>query len=298
MKTKTYSTEFSKSLGLGIGALVKGKKDYYILEHLVGSNFHTAGEKQEILLDEVILGRNPDCHVRFDESFGTVSRYHASIKRDGDNWRLTQLSQTNTTFLNGKPLQDSWYLQSGDEIQLAVNGPKLIFRVPTDKSGMSFSQRLDSFKDQVIRPFQTAFIVVCCVVALIIIGAITSAIVIKKHNDNLKATLEIIEKRNQEQRELIDSLVNQQMRTNEELAQAAIDADAAQQEAIRAKAEAFKARAEQIKANENLEDVQSQMQQLQEEMNSFYEGILKGTETEDYEMYDNSIETTPQGVEY
>lgn len=276
METETYSSEFGKSLAYGVGALVKGKKDYYILEHLVSSEYHTAGEKQEIMLDKVILGRDTDCHVRFDESFVTVSRHHASIVRDGDNWRLVQLSKMNTTFLNGNAVQDSWYLQSGDEIQLAVNGPKLVFRVPEDTSGMNFSQRLDSFRDQVIRPYQTAFIVVCCVVALIIAGCIMGGVIIKKQRDNIAALNEL----NEKQRTQIDLLYTQLLQTNENLAATAIQADSAQQSAILARAEAFKAKAEQIKAQENLQDVQDQMQQLQDEMNSFYNGILNGENSE------------------
>lgn len=279
MATKSYTSEFTKSLGFGIGALVKGKKDYYFLEHLVGSHYHKAGEKQDIMLDEVIIGRNPDCHVRFDESFKTVSRHHASIIRDGDNWRLIQLSKTNTTFLNGKAIQDSWYLQSGDEIQLAINGPKLIFRIPTDKSGMSFTQRLDSFRDQVIRPYQTAFIVVCCTILMIIAGCVVGGVVIWKQHQNVEALKSI----NKEQRAQIDALYNELINTNAELAQTAILADSAQQEAIKAQSEAFRAQSEalkfknkQAKTEKELQEVQEEMQQLKENMDNFYNGIIYG----------------------
>lgn len=267
-----YSSEFGKTLSSGISALVKGKEQYYILEHLVGSHYHLAGEKQEIMLDEAILGRDVDCHVRFDENFTTVSRHHASIVKDGDNWRLNQLSQKNTTFLNGKAIQDSWYLQSGDEIQLAVNGPKLIFRIPTETTEFKFSQRLSSFKDQVIRPYQTAFIVVCCVIVLLIAGGIAAGVIMKRQSDNI----ERLEKINEEQRKQIDALYEQLLETNAALEQTALRADAAQQEAIKAKSEAFKNQAKLIKSQKNLQDVQNQMQQLREEMNSFYNGIING----------------------
>lgn len=283
MATKASTSEFGKTLGFGISSLVKGKKDYYILEHLVGSHYHTSGEKQEIMLDEVVLGRNPDCHVRFDESFKTVSRHHARIVRDGDNWRLIQLSEKNSTFLNGKPIQDSWYLQSGDEIQLAVNGPKLIFRIPTDKSGMSLTQRFDSFRDQVIRPYQTAFTVVCCVIALLIIGAITSGIIIHNQSKTIKQVTEI----NDTQRTQIENLIEQLQQTNQQLARTAIIADSAQQDAIRAREEAFnsaaeslKTKQEQVKTQEELDKVQEELQQLQNEINSFYNGILNGEKPE------------------
>lgn len=276
MATDAHSTEFSKTLTSGISALVTGKDNYYILEHLVGSQYHQAGEKQEIMLDEVILGRATDCHVRFDEQFNTVSRHHASIIKDGDNWRLNQLSETNTTFLNGKAVKDSWYLQSGDEIQLAVNGPKLIFRVPSDPSGMSLSQRLDSFKDQVIRPYKTAFIIVCCIIALLIAGGVTAGIIIKQRSDEYKKHIEEIEQLNKEQREQIDALCGQLIQTNELLEETALKADSAQKKAIKAQSIAFKEKAERIKSQENLQEVQAQMQQLRDEMDSFYNGIING----------------------
>ena len=50
------------------------------------------------------------CQVRFDDSFSTVSRRHAAIIKDGDNWKLVQISKTNTTLLNGRPVQTEWYL--------------------------------------------------------------------------------------------------------------------------------------------------------------------------------------------
>lgn len=268
----SYSSEFGKTLTSGISNLVKGKEKYYILEHLVGSQYHQSGEKQEIMLDEIILGRDKDCHVRFDESFTTVSRHHASIVKDGDNWRLNQLSQKNTTFLNGKSIQDSWYLQTGDEIQLAVNGPKLIFKIPTETTEFKFSQRLSSFKEQVIRPYQTAFIAVCCVIVLLIAGGIAAGVIMKQQSDNISR----LEQLNAQQREQIDSLYTQLMQTNEQLEQTAIKADAAQQEAIKAKSLAFKEKAERIKSQKNVQEVQTQMQQLREEMNSFYNGIING----------------------
>lgn len=259
------SSEFRKTLSMGVNALVNGKQDFYILEHLVSSQYHQVGEKQEIMLDEVILGRDLDCHVRFDESFTTVSRHHASIIRDGDKWRLVQLSKTNTTLLNGKPLQDSWYLQSGDEIQLAINGPKLIFKIPTETTEFNFTQRLNSFRDQVLRPYRTAFIIICCVVTLIIAGAIIAGFVIAGQKKVLD-----------EQRVQIALLCDQLAATNEQLEQTALRADSAQQAAIKAKSMAFKERAERIKSQENLQEVQTQMQQLREEMNTFYNGIING----------------------
>lgn len=272
MKTETYNPSFGKTLSMGVEALITNKKSYYILEHQVGSQYHKQGEQQEILLDEVMLGREKDCHVRFDESFTTVSRHHAAIIRDGGNWKLVQMSKTNTTFLNGKPIQDSWYLQNGDEIQLALNGPKLGFITPENPKKYGFTEKLNSFKDQVIRPYQTAFIVICAVVTLIIASCILGGIVIHQQHKTLEEQKLII----QSQKEQIDELFNQLLVTNQKLEEEALKADAANKEAIRAKSAAFKAKAEAIKSQENLQEVQIQMQQLREEMDSFYSGFISG----------------------
>lgn len=104
------------------------------LQHQVSSSFHRAGECQSVVKDYIILGRSQNCDVRFDDKYSVVSREHAAIKRDGDGWVLIQLSKTNSTLLNGHPINDKWFLQDGDEIQLAVNGPKLKFKVPAQQS--------------------------------------------------------------------------------------------------------------------------------------------------------------------
>ena len=186
--------------------------------------------------------------------------------------KIIQLSKKNTTFLNGKAIQDSWYLQSGDEIQLAINGPKLIFKIPTETVEFSFTQRLNSFKDQVIRPYQTAFIVVCSVIALMIAGCVVAGIVIKQQSDNIQEQTELLNY----QKAQIDNLYNQLLQTNDLLEATALRADAAQQEAIKAKSEAIKNKAKLIKSQKNLQEMQTQMQELRDEMNSFYNGIING----------------------
>ena len=103
-------------------------KPYFTLEHKVGSRYHNAGELQKIDADQVEIGRDPGCEVRFDENFETVSRRHAAIIRDGIHWKLVPLSQTNSSFVNGIVVQREWFLQHGDEIQCAFNGPKFVFR--------------------------------------------------------------------------------------------------------------------------------------------------------------------------
>ena len=127
---ETYKKTVKGTLGAGMSSLFGGVSNYYVLEHKVSSKYHKQGEAQEIIVDYAEIGRDRDCAVRFDESFDTVSRKHAAIVKKDDNWKLVQLSRTNSTFLNGHKVVDEWYLQNGDEIQLSVNGPKLGFIIP------------------------------------------------------------------------------------------------------------------------------------------------------------------------
>lgn len=173
--TKPYKNTFSGSVGAGMGSIfAPGRKKYYILEHKVSSKYHRAGECQEIIVDNITLGRDSHCQVRFDESFKTVSRRHAAIVREGDTWKLVQISQTNSTFLNGRPIKTEWYLQNGDEIQLSVNGPKLGFIIPTGKKStvgsIGLTRRLSLFRQQALRPYKTAITVLSCVLVLAVGG--------------------------------------------------------------------------------------------------------------------------------
>ena len=186
--TKPYRNTLSGSIGAGMGSLFNpsGRK-YYILEHKVSSKYHRAGESQEIIVDNIELGRDSHCQVRFDESFKTVSRHHAAIVRDGENWKLIQISHTNTPLLNGRTVQTEWYLQNGDEIQLSINGPKLGFIIPTGKKAtvgsIGLTRRLSLFRQQALRPYKQA---IAGLAALLIVAALGGGYVIYQQGEQLK----------------------------------------------------------------------------------------------------------------
>ena len=120
--TQSYRRSLSGSVGAGMKSVFGGDgRTYYMLVHKVTSKYHKAGESQPIIVDEIEIGRDPRCQVRFDDSFSTVSRRHAAIVKDGEQWKLVQLSTTNSTYLNGHHVHKEWYLQNGDEIQLSTN---------------------------------------------------------------------------------------------------------------------------------------------------------------------------------
>ena len=169
--TQPYKKSMAGSIGAGMTSLFAGsQKRYYILEHRVSSKYHKMGEAQEIIVDQIELGRDSHCQVRFDESFDTVSRRHAAIIKEGERWKLVQLSQTNSTLLNGQKIQKEWYLQNGDEIQLAINGPKLGFIIPSGNKAtvgsIGLSRRLSLFRQQALRPYKQAITTLACILCV------------------------------------------------------------------------------------------------------------------------------------
>jgi len=172
-----YKRSFSSSVGSGVGSLFGGSgRQYYILEHKNTSKYYRTGQSQEIIVDQIEIGRDPKCQVRFDDSFPTVSRRHAAIVRVGDRWKLVQLSTTNPTFLNGAKVEKEWYLQSGDEIQLSAGGPRLGFILPSGpKAGtgsLRLTRRLSLFRQQALRPYKTALTLLTILLVLVIAGSV------------------------------------------------------------------------------------------------------------------------------
>lgn len=211
-----FKQTFSGSVGSGLGAVFNSSgKRFYILEHKVSSQYHKAGESQRIIIDEITIGRDPKCQVRFDESFGTVSRMHAAIKKEGENYVLYQLSKTNTTYLNGVAVKDRWYLQNGDEIQLSTNGPKLGFIMPQgDQSlvkSIGLSARLSLFRQQALAPYKKAMTALSILLVLAIAGGVTVGVLQGKKITQLTKTLT-------EYREKTAQILNNNEELNQEIA--------------------------------------------------------------------------------
>lgn len=222
--TQRYKRTLKGSIGAGMQSLMGSGRRFYILEHKVSSKYHKAGENQQIIVDQIELGRAPTCQVRFDEAFPTVSRRHAAIVKDGENWKLIQLSQTNSTFLNGHRVQKEWYLQNGDEIQLSVNGPKMGFITLAGKKGtvssLGLTRRLTLFRQQALRPYKYAITVLaaCFIIAVAGLGGWNW----KLHEDFRNQSLQLAEQiiKNKDNKEMVDSLAKKLAAANEKIASA------------------------------------------------------------------------------
>ena len=285
--SKTYKKTVKGTLGAGMSSLFGGISNYYVLEHKVSSKYHKLGEAQEIIVDYAEIGRDRDCAVRFDESFNTVSRKHAAIVKKDDNWKLIQLSQTNSTFLNGHKVADEWYLQNGDEIQLSVNGPKLGFIIPPasgKKTMMNLTHRLSLFRQQALRPYRNAVIIIGVILLLVIGGGVGYGIYMKKQANAAAAAAAA------KQIELEQQLIEAQKQLiiqTEQLMALTQQLDSTQQKALKAETEALKAAARTARdqralsqLTEQYNDLQQQVQQMLDEKRQ--EGERKLQESIDY----------------
>ncbi len=70
-----------------------------------------------LVLDDAVtrLGRADDCEISLDDI--TVSRWHAEILRDGDNYRVRDAGSLNGTYVNNERINES-SLRQGDELQV------------------------------------------------------------------------------------------------------------------------------------------------------------------------------------
>jgi hypothetical protein len=75
------------------------------------------GKRYYIDHPELLVGRDDECDLVIVDR--QVSRRHASITREDDQYVLRDLGSKNGTFLNGQEVQGPSTLKDGDEIQIA-----------------------------------------------------------------------------------------------------------------------------------------------------------------------------------
>ena len=167
--TIEHRKTITNTIGSGLRSLSTLSKPKYILEHLTTDNRFTQGEKHNILVDYIEFGRSNRAYLQFGEDQDIVSRNHAAIVKEGEGYVLQQLSEVNQTLLNGRPVNQQWFLQNGDVIQLSTTGPKIKFIVPSGISPVSpiWDQARALFK-QMIKPYRNGMIGLSMVVMLAI----------------------------------------------------------------------------------------------------------------------------------
>jgi serine phosphatase RsbU (regulator of sigma subunit)/pSer/pThr/pTyr-binding forkhead associated (FHA) protein len=78
-----------------------------------------AGRRYKLGDGEYVIGRRSDCHIFVPDM--RVSRQHARVHKDGDDWMLEDLGSNNGTYVNGVRLETATSIRDRDEISIANN---------------------------------------------------------------------------------------------------------------------------------------------------------------------------------
>lgn len=294
-----YKRTVAGSVGAGMAAVFNASgRQYYILEHKTESLYHHVGESQKIIVDQVELGRDSACQVRFDESFETVSRRHAAIVREGDNWKIIPISQTNSTLVNGQPIMGEAILKSGDEIRLSSKGPLMGFIVPQGKqslvSSIGMTERLSLFRQQALRPYKRGLWALAIILILAVAGLVawnlwqadkfTKEIEnkqqqIDKVQEDLSASDELIETLNDELIQTQNASAAERARVQKKLDEAREAREALIREAEGLKSDLQRAADNAVKAGENVDAAQAKIDALQRQIDEADEKAKKAADS-------------------
>lgn len=203
-----YKRSFAGSVATGMKSVLGSSgRRFYELEHRTSSEKHHSGEVQKIIVDQIELGRDKNCQVHFGEDCKTVSRRHAAIIKDGNGWKLVQLSKTNSTYLNGRKIDTEWYLQNGDEIQLSTGGPRLGFLVKEGAGSLvrsiNLTARLSLFRQQALKPYKRALATVASILVAVVVGGVIAINSLSTELNDTQSQLADAVKHNEELERLV-----------------------------------------------------------------------------------------------
>ncbi|MCH9655278.1 MAG: SpoIIE family protein phosphatase [Planctomycetes bacterium] len=91
--------------------------------------------------EETVMGRHPDCQIQLDSNM--VSRRHAHVVGDGDQYFVEDLGSGNGTFVNGKKIEGRTLLAHEDRLKV---GP-ILFRFEADQEKQSKSSPVAAMKE-------------------------------------------------------------------------------------------------------------------------------------------------------
>lgn len=83
------------------------------------------GKEAGFYRSSISIGRHPSCDLRFSPDLTHISRQHAEIIREGNQFKLIDRS-ANGTFVNGKRVKEI-FLKDGDVLMFGEGGPQVSF---------------------------------------------------------------------------------------------------------------------------------------------------------------------------
>lgn len=103
------------------------------------------GEIQEFSKETISMGRDPSSDLQLPKELTVISRKHAEIIREGNQFRLIDRS-TNGTFVNGKKITEA-LLKDGDVLEFADGGPKVSFLTQMKEAPVEAETALPPIKE-------------------------------------------------------------------------------------------------------------------------------------------------------
>ena len=220
--TEQTRNRFKKSFGGSVQSLAGGKgRTFFTLEHRSETSKHKIGQQNTFTSDYIELGRDPKCALSFGPGEKTVSRRHAAIVKEGGHYVLKNLSETNPTLINNKPVAKKWYLKSGDEFQLSMEGPRIAFLVPENNTvkSLPLSARFDAFRHEALRPYKRGLVSIL-LIFIIAIGSLSYILWQQdKAREMLAGNLKEMRHADSVSQETIDSLREANQKNQELIAQ-------------------------------------------------------------------------------
>lgn len=116
------------------------------LKHLSGSRANTVDNLTLPPQREITFGRDPECHVRYNETDELVSRKHLKIVATDEQpirYMVVDLGSRNGTFVNRKRVFGAVVLLPGWRVQLGADGPEFEFLSGSLKASTQRSARHD-----------------------------------------------------------------------------------------------------------------------------------------------------------
>ncbi|MCG8649375.1 MAG: FHA domain-containing protein, partial [Pirellulales bacterium] len=81
------------------------------------SNGEEGATRFDLTARETSIGRHPECGIVVDA--GAVSRYHAKIVAQSEEFLVEDMGSRNGTFLNGQLIKKPEVLREGDRIRIS-----------------------------------------------------------------------------------------------------------------------------------------------------------------------------------
>jgi pSer/pThr/pTyr-binding forkhead associated (FHA) protein len=97
------------------------KNPPHIIVQLIHIQGGMKGQIQEYSDSEISIGRLPSYTLHFPPDEPGVSREHAKILRDGNQFKLITLKDKFGTFVNGRQVKEA-VLRNGDVIEFGTGG--------------------------------------------------------------------------------------------------------------------------------------------------------------------------------